>query len=100
MVIEQLGTGEIDVDGKITKVGPGSVMYTTPDVFRTGSSTPGRHAASSSTSSSGRPRTRSERMRVVDFPMATTRGSCPSADDILHRGEVGRGPTSAVIQPS
>lgn len=31
MVIEQ-GTGEIDVDGKITKVGPGSVMYTTPNV--------------------------------------------------------------------
>ena len=31
MVIEQ-GHGEIDVDGKITKVGPGSVMYTAPDV--------------------------------------------------------------------
>lgn len=31
MVIEQ-GHGEIDVDGKITKVGPGSVMYTTPNV--------------------------------------------------------------------
>ena len=31
MVIEQ-GTGEIDVDGKITKVGPGSVMYTAPNV--------------------------------------------------------------------
>ncbi len=31
MVIEQ-GTGEIEVDGKITKVGPGSVMYTTPNV--------------------------------------------------------------------
>jgi mannose-6-phosphate isomerase-like protein (cupin superfamily) len=31
MVIEQ-GHGDIDVDGKITKVGPGSVMYTTPNV--------------------------------------------------------------------
>jgi mannose-6-phosphate isomerase-like protein (cupin superfamily) len=31
MVIEQ-GHGEIEVDGKITKVGPGSVMYTTPNV--------------------------------------------------------------------
>ena len=31
MVIEQ-GNGEIDVDGKITKVGPGSVMYTAPNV--------------------------------------------------------------------
>ena len=31
MVIEQ-GHGEIDVDGKITKVGPGSVMYTAPHV--------------------------------------------------------------------
>ena len=31
MVIEQ-GHGEIFVDGKITKVGPGSVMYTTPNV--------------------------------------------------------------------
>lgn len=31
MVIEQ-GTGDIDVDGKITKVGPGSVMYTAPGV--------------------------------------------------------------------
>ena len=31
MVIEQ-GHGEIDVDGKITKVGPGSVMYTAPNV--------------------------------------------------------------------
>lgn len=31
MVIEQ-GNGEISVDGKITKVGPGSVMYTTPGV--------------------------------------------------------------------
>ena len=31
MVIEQ-GTGEIDVDGKITKVGPGSIMYTEPNV--------------------------------------------------------------------
>jgi len=31
MVIEQ-GTGDIDVDGKITKVGPGSVMYTAPNV--------------------------------------------------------------------
>jgi len=31
MVIES-GTGEIDVDGKITRVGPGSVMFTTPDV--------------------------------------------------------------------
>jgi mannose-6-phosphate isomerase-like protein (cupin superfamily) len=31
MVIEK-GYGEIDVDGKITKVGPGSVMYTTPNV--------------------------------------------------------------------
>ncbi|MFO0910223.1 MAG: cupin domain-containing protein [Isosphaeraceae bacterium] len=29
MVIES-GTGEIFVDGKTTKVGPGSVMYTTP----------------------------------------------------------------------
>lgn len=29
MVIES-GTGEIFVDGKITKVGPGSVMYTVP----------------------------------------------------------------------
>jgi mannose-6-phosphate isomerase-like protein (cupin superfamily) len=31
MVIEQ-GDGEIDVDGKITKVGPGSVMYTSPNI--------------------------------------------------------------------
>ncbi|WP_435006280.1 cupin domain-containing protein [Tundrisphaera lichenicola] len=31
MVIEQ-GNGEIEVDGKITEVGPGSVMYTTPNV--------------------------------------------------------------------
>jgi mannose-6-phosphate isomerase-like protein (cupin superfamily) len=31
MVIEQ-GHGEIDVNGKITKVGPGSVMYTEPNV--------------------------------------------------------------------
>jgi mannose-6-phosphate isomerase-like protein (cupin superfamily) len=31
MIIEQ-GTGEIDIDGKITHVGPGSVMYTTPNV--------------------------------------------------------------------
>ncbi len=31
MVIEQ-GTGEIEVDGKITKVGPGSIMYTEPNV--------------------------------------------------------------------
>jgi mannose-6-phosphate isomerase-like protein (cupin superfamily) len=31
MVIEQ-GTGEIDIDGKTTQVGPGSVMYTTPNV--------------------------------------------------------------------
>ena len=31
MVIEQ-GHGEIDVDGKITRVGPGSVMYTAPNV--------------------------------------------------------------------
>jgi mannose-6-phosphate isomerase-like protein (cupin superfamily) len=31
MVIEQ-GHGDIEVDGKITKVGPGSVMYTTPNV--------------------------------------------------------------------
>jgi mannose-6-phosphate isomerase-like protein (cupin superfamily) len=31
MVIEQ-GHGDIDVDGKITKVGPGSVMYTAPNV--------------------------------------------------------------------
>ena len=31
MVIEQ-GTGEIEVDGQVTKVGPGSVMYTTPNV--------------------------------------------------------------------
>ncbi len=31
MIIEQ-GTGEIDVEGKITPVGPGSVMYTTPNV--------------------------------------------------------------------
>jgi mannose-6-phosphate isomerase-like protein (cupin superfamily) len=31
MVIEQ-GHGDIDVNGKITKVGPGSVMYTTPNV--------------------------------------------------------------------
>jgi mannose-6-phosphate isomerase-like protein (cupin superfamily) len=31
MVIEQ-GHGEIEVDGKITKVGPGSVMYTEPNV--------------------------------------------------------------------
>jgi mannose-6-phosphate isomerase-like protein (cupin superfamily) len=31
MVIEQ-GTGEIEIDGKITQVGPGSVMYTTPNV--------------------------------------------------------------------
>jgi mannose-6-phosphate isomerase-like protein (cupin superfamily) len=31
MVIEQ-GHGDIDVDGKITRVGPGSVMYTAPNV--------------------------------------------------------------------
>jgi mannose-6-phosphate isomerase-like protein (cupin superfamily) len=31
MVIEQ-GQGEIDVNGQITKIGPGSVMYTTPNV--------------------------------------------------------------------
>ncbi|WZO99539.1 cupin domain-containing protein [Isosphaeraceae bacterium EP7] len=31
MVIEQ-GEGDIVVDGKVTKVGPGSVMYTTPNV--------------------------------------------------------------------
>ncbi len=31
MVIES-GTGEISVDGKITAIGPGSVMFTTPDV--------------------------------------------------------------------
>lgn len=31
MVIEQ-GHGEIDVNSKITKVGPGSVMYTAPNV--------------------------------------------------------------------
>ena len=30
MIIES-GTGEIFCDGKTTKVGPGSVMYTTPD---------------------------------------------------------------------
>ena len=30
MVIEQ-GHGEIDVEGKITRVGPGSVMYTAPN---------------------------------------------------------------------
>ena len=31
MVIEQ-GTGEISVDGKITKIAPGTVMYTEPNV--------------------------------------------------------------------
>ncbi len=31
MVIEA-GHGKIDVDGKITEIGPGSVMYTTPNV--------------------------------------------------------------------
>ena len=31
MVIEQ-GTGEISVGGKITKIAPGTVMYTEPDV--------------------------------------------------------------------
>jgi len=31
MVIES-GTGDIEVDGKITKVGPGSVMFTRPNV--------------------------------------------------------------------
>jgi mannose-6-phosphate isomerase-like protein (cupin superfamily) len=31
MVIEQ-GHGDIEIDGKITKVGPGSVMFTTPNV--------------------------------------------------------------------
>jgi len=31
MVIES-GTGEIVVAGKVTKIGPGSVMYTTPNV--------------------------------------------------------------------
>jgi mannose-6-phosphate isomerase-like protein (cupin superfamily) len=31
MVIEQ-GTGEIEIDGKVTQVGPGSVMFTTPNV--------------------------------------------------------------------
>ena len=30
MVIEQ-GTGEIEIDGKVTQVGPGSVMYTAPN---------------------------------------------------------------------
>ena len=58
MVIEQ-GHGEIDVDGKITKVGPGSVMYTDARTSRTGSSTPATRR-SSSTSSSGLARTASE----------------------------------------
>ena len=31
MIIES-GTGEIVVDGKVTHIGPGSVMYTTPNV--------------------------------------------------------------------
>ncbi len=31
MIIES-GTGEIVVDGKVTKIGPGSVMFTTPNV--------------------------------------------------------------------
>lgn len=31
VMIVEAGTGEIFVDGKITKVGPGSVMYTVPE---------------------------------------------------------------------
>jgi len=31
MIVES-GTGVIEVDGKVTKVGPGSVMFTTPNV--------------------------------------------------------------------
>ena len=41
VLIVESGHGEIICDGKTTKVGPGSVMYSTPNV-RTASTTPAR----------------------------------------------------------
>ena len=56
MVIES-GHGEIFCDGKTTKVGPGSVMYTTPNTVTRNSPTPAA-SQSSSITSSGQRRTR------------------------------------------
>ena len=70
MVIES-GHGEIYCDGKTTKIGPGSVMYTAPR-SRTGSPTPATPRSSSITSS-GRARTRN------DYPLAAGGACTPSA---------------------